>query len=145
MFMIALLSSLGCGFDKLLRDVDSEATRAGANGDKKFFRIGDDSPQNRHLHTGTPDCPMKFDVQLDPKDWRKLAFQAIRTQVYDTSDGRLTLESLVNRLESRQRSWHAAADAELGMNAATDLIDKPDSTCVQLTKNVRNMIDDMPD
>lgn len=142
MFLIPISSSLACAFDKLLRDVDSEAERLAAIGEKKVFQMGD--PSFPHLHTGGPDCPMKIDVNLDPQDWRKLAFQAIKSQVSDTDESRLTLDSLLTRLEQRQKAWHAYARGQIPHSSGEAGIDRPDSTCVQMIKNVRQIVEDMP-
>ena len=140
LFMITLLTSLGCAFDKLLKDVDSEAQSLCAMGEKKLFTMGDASPQFMHLHTGTRDCPMRFDVNMDAEDWRKMAFEAIKTQISNIgNDGGLTLSSMLDRFEERQRNWHAAAGVQPSEGSS-----HTDSTCVQLTKNVRKIIEGLP-
>ncbi|KAK3204039.1 hypothetical protein GRF29_106g1427830 [Pseudopithomyces chartarum] len=77
----SLLGAIAQRFHKVLTAIDEEAARLEQAGEKKPFRVGDNSPQNAHLHTGTTDCPMGYDLNLDPQDWKKLAKLALKTEV----------------------------------------------------------------
>ena len=139
-FIIIILSSLACGFDKLLRDVSTEATRLSASGERVSFRMGSLSPQTAHLHTGGDDCPMNFKVDLEAEEWRRIAFRTIKSHIDRTSDDKLTLEGLVDRLEVRQRTWHSSMESGAAQARTTGR----ELTCIQLAHNVRIIIQDMP-
>ena len=143
-FVLTLVSSLGCAFDRLLRYIDAEAKAVSESGLKKQFAMGDTSPHLMHLHTGTDDCPMRFDVELDGTEWRKFAFRATKAQIDDKRDGRLTLESLVDALQTRQQTWHAAVESGGVSQACRVSHASQDPSCLSLARNVKMMIEDMP-
>ena len=138
MFMITLLSALACGFDTILQEVDKEAARLTDIGQKKSFKMGDANLEMAHLHTGGPDCPMNFDVELEATEWRKLAFRAIKAQIHGIRDDQLTLEGTLARLEFRQRVWHSELDSQSIERHADD------PQCTQLTRTIWKSLEDMP-
>jgi hypothetical protein len=69
-------------FNKVLMGIDAEAERLEQNGGKKPYRIGEVDPALQHLHTGTPDCPMGFNIELEPKDWKRMVKMALKSEVY---------------------------------------------------------------
>lgn len=136
----ALLSAIAAGFDKLLRSINAEASRAQNENAKKKVCMGDTSVQNIHLHTGSPDCPGAFFVELDAQEWSNVAKRVVRKEIFD-DHGTLTLEKLLSNLENRQREWHQYPPPDL-----VDIIgihtpmNEDDYTCLRLTKEVRRMI-----
>ncbi|KAL9055311.1 MAG: hypothetical protein Q9162_003618 [Coniocarpon cinnabarinum] len=142
-FVLTLLGSLGCGFDRLLRDIDAEAQSCLQKGEKKAFELGDRSAESAHLHTGSSDCPMRVEIELEASEWRDLAFRAVKTHVNDIGDGKLTLEGVINAMELRQRTWHAAAE-NISSSTANGGRDSQAASCVQLAQNVRVTIAEMP-
>jgi hypothetical protein len=64
----ALLSAIAERFHKVLAGIDDEAVRLEQTQGKKAFRVGDNSPENMHLHTGTLNCPMGYDLNLDAQN-----------------------------------------------------------------------------
>ncbi|KAJ4353452.1 uncharacterized protein N0V89_005181 [Didymosphaeria variabile] len=104
--LTALLTAIAERFHKILAGIDAEAIRLEERQEKKTFRVGDNSPENMHLHTGTLDCPMGYDINLDPQDWKKLAKQMLRTEVIGGGHNPMPLLGLVEELEKRQHRWH---------------------------------------
>jgi len=104
--IVSLMKAIIERFNKVLMEVDREAARLEAAGQKKPYRIGDNNPALFHLHTGTPDCPMGFNIELEAKDWRRLVKTALRTEVYGGGSNPQPLLDLVKESEMRQERWH---------------------------------------
>lgn len=136
LLVITLLNSIAASFDKLLRDVDAEAVELASRGLKKHLRIGLGlTPQNVHLHTGGPDCPMGMDVELAPQEWRSLAFRSIKDEVFHRGNRKTTLEGLLNQLVARQEAWHeASGKPHMGNSCA----------CIHMTSAIRMSMDALP-
>lgn len=105
--IVSLFKALVSRLNKVLLAVDDEAARLAQHGEKKLFRMGDSSAALAHLHTGTPDCPMGFLVQLEACEWRKIAKMALRTEVWGGGSNPQPLMELLAETEERQRRWHA--------------------------------------
>lgn len=63
-----------------------------------------------HLHTGTLDCPMGYNILLDGAEWSKMAREAVRDAVHGSESG--SLEKLLGELIQRQNEWHTCPEAE---------------------------------
>jgi hypothetical protein len=94
-------------FNKVLVGVDTEASELERTGQKKSYRIGDNNPALFHLHTGTLDCPMGFNIELEPNDWRRIVKTALKTEVYGRGSNPRPLLDLIKESEVRQEKWHA--------------------------------------
>ncbi|RAR07044.1 hypothetical protein DDE82_002986 [Stemphylium lycopersici] len=104
--LVSLMKAIIERLNKVLMEVDREAARLEVTGQKKPYRIGDNNPALFHLHTGTPDCPMCFNIELEAKDWRRLVKTALRTEVYGGGSNPQPLLDLVKESEVRQEKWH---------------------------------------
>ncbi|CAG5156996.1 uncharacterized protein ALTATR162_LOCUS4789 [Alternaria atra] len=93
-------------FNKVLIEVDREAVRLEETGQKKPYRIGDNNPALQHLHTGTLECPMGFNIEIEGRDWKKLVKTALKTEVYGGGSNPRPLLDLVKESEARQETWH---------------------------------------
>jgi DNA-binding transcriptional regulator GbsR (MarR family) len=58
-------------FNKVLMAIDAEAERLERNGQKKPYRVAEINPELQNLHTGTHDCPIGFNIEVEPKDWKR--------------------------------------------------------------------------
>jgi hypothetical protein len=105
--IVAVFKAVVERFNKVLLEVDREATRLEDAGQKKPYRIGDNNPALFHLHTGTLDCPMGFNIELEPRDWRRLVKTALKTEVYGGGSNTRPLLDLVKESEGRQERWHS--------------------------------------
>ena len=77
-----------------------------SSGKKKPYRIGDNNPALSHLHTGTPDCPVGFNIELEPDIWKKLVKTALRTEIDGGGSNPRPLKQLLKETEERQQRWH---------------------------------------
>ena len=104
MLLSTLLPLISYEYAKLLSHVDDRASR-----DESFvLRMGekDRSLEDMLKHTGLVDCPMSFDLDLTPEEWRSMARKAIRRKVMGSSSTDISVLGVVNSLESRQKFWH---------------------------------------
>jgi len=107
MLLTTLLTSITDCYRKLLTAIDTEAKRSADAGEKKKFRMGDNSPEKMHLHTGTLDCPMGFDIDLDSHEWRTVARKVVKADVVGSGQpSPSTVLGLADMLEERQHRWH---------------------------------------
>lgn len=136
MLLITLLGYICTAFERLLREIDTKASEMAAQGKRGELRMGIPlTAENAGLHTGKPDCPMGMDLSLDPPEWRRLLFQATRNEAFSRGDGRLTLESLLDRLNARMEAWHSASGyIHIGNSCA----------CVHMTSMIRKSLDQLP-
>ena len=116
MALTTLLPLVVHEYARLLRHIQDEVDR----GCKITYRMGDSSPSTLHLHTGTADCPMGFNVELDPEEWASIAKKVVRQDVFGSPGDSGYLMEVVEELEQRQEIWHLLQP----YNAAL-----PDSTC----------------
>ncbi|TLD34609.1 hypothetical protein E2P81_ATG04774 [Venturia nashicola] len=122
MFLATLLTSITDAYRALLTSIDSEAARALSTGEKKQFRIGDSDPQKAHLHTGTADCPMGFNIALSGSEWKMLTRKVVEGDIFvpasplleshQASQNEVTVLGLVKQLEERQLRWHENCEHE---------------------------------
>ncbi|ORY13494.1 hypothetical protein BCR34DRAFT_264339 [Clohesyomyces aquaticus] len=143
--LASLLSALAERYHKVLFEIESEAIRLEQAGKKKPFRVGDNNPALHHLHTGTLDCPMGFDVELEAGEWRRLAKKALKTEVLGGGSNLTPLTALLDQMEARQRRWHA----ECGHGEERERLfgkqrecEKPEeeAMCLKMINQVRTMI-----
>ena len=142
-----LLQAVITRFRGLFHEIDAEYDRVRSAGQRKAFRIGDSSPGLMHLHTGRPDCPLGFTIELEPVEWQSLAYRVVKSNIYQQDDGRQTVESLVSGVESRQISWHGSSALNSGEHSCHDHAQaarQGDFTCLRLMKELRRMIGTLP-
>ncbi|KZF26461.1 hypothetical protein L228DRAFT_12960 [Xylona heveae TC161] len=106
MLVISLLSLMASICAKTYEFIDTKADDSKSRGETKLFRMGEMDPQTIHLHTGTADCPMGFNVELEPDEWRHMAKRVVRATVKGKGDGKSGLMGLIAAMEERQKSWH---------------------------------------
>lgn len=104
-----LLVSLVERYDKILSAIDLEAQRCVLTGETKRFRVGDMTAIHSRLHTGTPDCPGSFTLELKPAEWVAMAKKVVRAEICErSSDGCPNFFSLTHDIEQRQNGWHSS-------------------------------------
>ncbi|KAF2691279.1 hypothetical protein K458DRAFT_412580 [Lentithecium fluviatile CBS 122367] len=145
----AVLSALAERFHKVLMEIEREAQELENEGKKKPFRVGDSSPENIHLHTGAPDCPMAFEIELSPSDWKKFAKQGLKYEVLGGGQNKAPLINLITAMEERQRRWHAdksmySKERARLFGAHEHCSNKgEEAMCLRMVHQVRRMIDCM--
>ena len=102
MLLGTLIPLIAHGYSQLLKHIQEQA----AQGNSITYRIGDSSLTNAHLHTGTLDCPMGFNVELDSDEWTTIARKVLKQDIYGNSQSIDCLLSVVEELEQRQHLWH---------------------------------------
>lgn len=101
-----LLLSIGERFHRLLVAIDEEAKRAEELGIRKHIRVGEQNPETLTMHSGLPDCPMSFQVELEVPEWRRMARRAVKTEVMGREGNGPTFLKVIEEMESRQIRWH---------------------------------------
>jgi hypothetical protein len=104
--IVSLCKAIVERFNKVLIVIDKEAERLEQSGEKKPYRIGDNNPALHHLHTGTLECPMGFNIEIEAREFKRLAKTALRTEVYGNGSNPQPLLQLVKEAEQRQKRWH---------------------------------------
>lgn len=143
MLLTTLLPLVAYGYGQLLKHVQEQA----AQGRTITYRVGDPSLAAAHLHTGTPDCPMGFNVDLDSEEWGAMARKVLKQDVYGNTQSIDCLVSVVEELEQRQLIWHFlqpfGADAPVAPcpNQQMDDPSQHNGLCTQLTGGVRRAIE----
>lgn len=113
MLLTTLLTAVVERYERVLKDIEAMTERAREANQTIPFRMGENRPETAHLHTGTLDCPMGFDIDLSAAEWKKLARKVIKADVIGPAPhARQSVLDLVNLFEERQRQWHLRPDVE---------------------------------
>lgn len=146
MLLGTLLQLLAVCYSNMLHSIDSEAAALSAEGAKKKFRMGDMSEGTAAMHTGTPDCPMAFEVDLSANEWRIMARKVVISNLRG-SDGKGGLMGLLNSMEERQRERHRSQPRhDHGNDVACKLMSQAtppdgDYTCLRIMDHARKIIE----
>ncbi|KAL9035041.1 MAG: hypothetical protein Q9214_006772 [Letrouitia sp. 1 TL-2023] len=139
MLLSTLLPLIAHEYGRLLNHIGEKAKEGGT----LTYRVGDRSPENLSLHTGTEDCPMGFNIELDAEDWATMARKVIKQEVHGTSENSKSLSQVVDELGQRQQFWHSlrgalSTDEQPSCKQQTN---QGGQICMQLINNVRQEID----
>jgi len=143
MLLTTLLTSIVERYDRVLKQIDADAQQASNAGETIPFRMGENRPEYAHLHTGTLDCPMGFDVDISPSEYRKLARKVIRADVLGPAPhGRQSISDIVDLFEQRQHQWHLQPEVEsLRLQCAKlngNHVTASDAMCLRFIQVIRN-------
>lgn len=142
--LMSLLGSIASGLQTLLSDIDIEADRARDASETMLLASGDQSAANAHLHTGTPDCPGKMALELEADEWQIIVKRAVKKHAFTQRSGALSLESLIEALEARQRAWHSGllpTSEKDDLQRRTEAADESQYLCLKLTQGIRSQIE----
>ncbi|KAI4178232.1 MAG: hypothetical protein LQ348_005655 [Seirophora lacunosa] len=140
MLLTTLLPLVVHSYAQLLAEIQKQA----AQGHRITYRVGDLAQAASHLHTGTADCPMGFNVELDSEEWAAMARKIVKQDIYGNAQSIDCLFSVVEELEQRQHIWHllqsfspheSCHNYQLGNGHGHDVV------CLQLTGRIRGAID----
>jgi hypothetical protein len=114
-----------------------------------FISTSADRLQPTDLHTGTLNCPMSFEIQLEPSDWKKFAKQGLRMEVFGGGQNKTSFISLLNAMEMRQRRWHA--DKSMHTEERTKMFGSHEhcasngesATCIRMVNQINKMVEAM--
>lgn len=149
--LVSLLLSVVESLRATLAAIDAEAARIEAAGATKALALAD-AEMPMHMHTGTPDCPMRFNMEMNGPAWRTLVRKALRDQIVGSPQypGERTLYGIVVSLEQRQRRWHENPEMHrmrqrmFGEHAAHVFQVQPESRlCAKSVEHVRLAIDNL--
>lgn len=94
---------------------------------------------------------MGFDLELDPKDWKRLCKKALKTEVLGGGHYQMPLVRLLDEMEERQDRWHV--DQALQSHERTAMFGKKmakgecedggGALCLRMAHSVRRMIGTM--
>jgi hypothetical protein len=90
-------------FHGLVAGLNEEYGRLVASGERPQLRIGDPNG-DMSLHTGQPDCPMGFNISIDPLQWKGLAQKCLMSLIKGPGN---SLVELTDAIEARQQNWHS--------------------------------------
>ena len=134
-----LLPLIVMEYSKLLHYIDDKS----AEGESITFRMGEQNPANKHLHTGTHDCPLGFSIELGAFEWRMTARKAVRQQVHGVKPGDESFSSLIDELEKRQHAWHETDYPQKVAGyvpVCTHDDDAAERGCLRVIRNLRKSI-----
>jgi hypothetical protein len=144
MLLATLLTTITDGYRSLIWAINAEANRAKETGEMKKFRMGDNAPERMHMHTGTIDCPMGFDIELDGDEWRKLARKVVKADLEGSQSGSAGILGLADMLAERQIRWHSKPVMEQNrscyMNEARERKDG-DFSCLKMVDMVKRQVE----
>ena len=143
MLLCTLLALIVNEYSRLIAHIDDRAAREGTI----TMRMGDTSPERMHLHTGTPDCPMGFNLELSGAEWRKMARKAVKQAVAGSDHAiRGSFTGIIEELEQRQRTWHTKSGQaeqhgqckDCAQQEPSDAVGQ--STCLHMVNNIRRSL-----
>lgn len=142
-----LLLSMSERYNRILKSIASDTTAAQETGQMKTLRI--DSLQtikSSHENVGDTDSNESLVLELPPLEWRKLAKQVVKAEVYGTSDAsRASFMSVLTSLEQRQAHWHTmepTADCPNPERRRHDMHDHNNNPmCLMLAREAKKLVD----
>ena len=146
MLLTTLLTLITNEYAKLLGYIDQKASLA----DSVPFRMGENAPEQMHLHTGTPDCPMGVNVNLSAEDFRRMAKKIVRERIFSSPHAsEITLTGLLEALQRRQETWHRGGGPKgfvwsRQQREETGEGEETAALCMRMIGNVRQAIEALP-
>ncbi|KAL8798654.1 MAG: hypothetical protein Q9182_006487 [Xanthomendoza sp. 2 TL-2023] len=138
MLLTTLIRLIVHGYSALIEHIQSQE----AEGQKISYRVGDFSLSNAHLHTGGLDCPMGFNVELEPAEWAAMVKKVLKQDLYGSSQNIDCLTGVIEEFEQRQQTWHVmqlpCSEPNL---TATSPTNQPHELFLQLIRHMRSIVD----
>ena len=126
-------------YSKLVHHIDVKSD----SGESMTFRMGEQNPAHKHLHTGTVDCPLGFNIELSAAEWCMTARKVVRQQVHGVKPGDESLNSLIDELEQRQHAWHSTNyPQKVERHVAICAVDEDNGEpgCLRVIRNLKKSI-----
>lgn len=138
-------------FNKILSSITTEAQRAEDEDETKKFRIADLNTSTSHLHYGGVGCAAAFHIDLSPSEWRRIAKQVVKAEVYGSKEGNeccVAYIHLVEKLEGRHQYWEGKTvpndfpvDHSTGQVLGGRGMPKEDHLCLKYAQYGRKLVD----
>lgn len=144
MLLSTLFALIANEYSRLLAHIDERVARE----ETITLRMGERfSPETLHLHTGTSDCPMGFNLDLSGAEWGKITRKAIKQAVVGSDHSpRESLTGLIEKLEQRQIAWHTKTGQAEQYEQCKDRVQQERSDtvgpfmCLQIINNIRRSL-----
>lgn len=144
MLVSTLLSLIVNEYSRLLAHIDERVARE----ETITLRMGERfSPETLHLHTGTSDCPMGFNLELSGAEWGKITRKAVKQAVVGSDHSpRESFTVLIEKLEQRQIAWHNKTGQAEQCEQCKDCVQQERSdtvgpfACLQIINNIRRSL-----
>ena len=150
MLLATLLTLITNEYAKILDYIDQTADKGAADkGAAVSFRMGQTDPEMMHLHTGTLDCPMGINVDIEAEDFRRMAKGAVREKVLGgPRSGEGALVTLLDKMQRRQEYWHSGRARQGSLwGRRCEKVDtgtEKEITCINMVRNIRRSIELLP-
>ena len=122
MLLGTLMNLVIIEYRKLLEHIDEQA----AEGAAKSMRMGNNTPEMMHLHTGTLDCPMGINLDLSGDEWKVLAKRTVRKEIF--GPGEPNLAQIIQEMKDRQQQWHSRYQHSLPQHTAVNRAEHKEET-----------------
>lgn len=135
-------------YSKVLKEIEERSRTE----DQIQFRMAEmNAPetQNQNLHTGTIDCPMGITIDLTGPEWRTLARNAVRKEMFGQRAGDECIAKLVDETKERQIRWHNTCAMEHGRQEHVMQLNENgeangfECTGMLYVKRLREMVDNL--
>ncbi|KAL8682008.1 MAG: hypothetical protein Q9186_001884 [Xanthomendoza sp. 1 TL-2023] len=138
MLLTTLIRLIVHGYSTLIQHIQTQA----AAGQKITYRVGDLSLANAHLHTGGLDCPMGFNVELEPAEWVTMVKKVLKQDLYGNSQNVDSLTGVMEDFEQRQQTWYVMQLPFSGPETtAASGSNQPPELFLQLIRRMRSIVD----
>ena len=142
MLLTTLLRLVVHGYATLVRDIQTQAA-----GERKItYRVGELSLSNAHMHTGTLDCPMGFNIELEPEEWAAMARKVLKQDIHGNSQNMDCFIGVVEEFQQRHQTWQLLQFPFSDTNAAVrsqHTQPQPQELVLQLLRHIREVAEDL--
>ncbi|KAL8992007.1 MAG: hypothetical protein Q9169_007453 [Polycauliona sp. 2 TL-2023] len=140
MLLMTLLRLVAHGYSSLVRDIQAKA----GEGRSITYRVGEMNFSNAHLHTGTLDCPMGFNLELGPEEWAAMAKKVLKQDIHGSSQNVDCLMGVLDELEQRQQTWQVMDLPFSETDAAVrSRHTHPQNLSVQMVQHIRAVVKEL--
>jgi hypothetical protein len=142
-----LLLSMSERYNRILKAIASDTMAAQETGEMKTLQIGSlEATKPRHENVGGISSNEPLILELPPLEWRELAKNVVKAEIYGTSDAsRASFMSVLASLEQRQARWHTmepTADCPNPERRRHDMHDHNNNPmCLMQAREAKKLID----
>ena len=147
-------------YARVLHSIDQQSHSDEEARRKRTLRMGEVStdPSLAMQHTGQPGCPMGFEIEIEPSEWRRLARRVVQIDIFALGDedeqekveegkaSRCGLMGVLKKMRRRQQERHAAFFAtnpqakHLSGLANCSSLNQETPMCLRVIQNVTDVV-----